>query len=202
MSKVWQWAGYIEGLCCHSGMFTPQQQACKWKAPRWLPQVLIQQQIHMLPSWVVSEFFLQVLRYPDMYTQVLPEHPLHKASMLGWVWRVYVYFYVCQRTSTVALCLAPLRQGLSQWPWTHSLLVWLVRELLGATCLPPHTHPATLQCIQAFIAMAGFLCDCQGFKFRFSCLHGKCSYPTGHLSSPTSRGKKCPLFSPLLWNDA
>lgn len=108
-----------------------------------------------------------------------------------------MYIYMCSKgTCHLFLCCSlPCSLETGSFSVTlSSLLVWLIRELLGATRPPHPQHPATLQCIQAFIAMPSFLCDCQVFKFGPSCLHCKCSYPTGHLSSPTSRGKKYPFF--------
>lgn len=184
------WGNWRVGRqCCPSWNIHQQQRAWELKAPRWFPQVLTQQQTRTLPSWVVAEFFLQVLRYPDVYTQVPPEHPLHEANMLGWVWRVYVYVYVYMICICIwyvyvydmymfkYVCLVLLCCSLPCSLETGFLSVKLmltvsvcrmIRGFLGFTCLCLHP-PLVVLGFQGFVAVPGSLCDCRLLKFRSSC---------------------------------
>lgn len=92
MSKVWHRAGYIEGLGCPSWNVYPSSGHANGKHQGDCIQFLSNSKSICSPhEWSLNS------SCRCWGTQVPPECPLREASMLGWVWRVYVYLYVFQR---------------------------------------------------------------------------------------------------------
>lgn len=71
------------------------------------------------------------------------------------------------------------------WLSYHSLPHFLEAQSLTEPGLAPTINPLVHTPRELKLQITSrFLYGCWGFELRTSCLHGKCSYPLSHLSSP------------------